>query len=92
MTAPPALRVSEAAVELSGKTILEHVSFEVGTGEFARLCGPNGGGKTTLLKAVLGLVPLRAGMIEVRGLPPPEARRRVGYLPQTKSFGHAFSP
>jgi ABC-type Mn2+/Zn2+ transport system ATPase subunit len=90
MTAPPALRVSEVTVELSGKTILEHVSFEVGAGEFACLCGPNGGGKTTLLKAVLGLLPLGAGKIEVRGLPPREARRRVGYLPQTKSFGHAF--
>jgi zinc transport system ATP-binding protein len=85
-----ALRVSEATVELSGKTILEHVSFEVGRGEFACLCGPNGGGKTTLLKTVLGLIPLRSGHVEVRGLPPPEARRAVGYLPQSKSLGNGF--
>ena len=47
--------------------MLEDVSFEVGRGEFCCLCGPNGGGKTTLLKAVLGLVPLAAGTIEVLG-------------------------
>jgi zinc transport system ATP-binding protein len=90
MTAPPALRVREAAVELGGELILDHVSFEVERGEFACLCGPNGGGKTTLLKAALGLLPLRGGQIDVHGQTPREARRRVGYLPQSKSFGHAF--
>lgn len=90
MSAPLALKVSQATVDLSGKTILEDVSFEVMRGEFACLCGPNGGGKTTLLKAVLGLLPLRSGRIEVRGLSPRDARRGVGYLPQTKSFAPSF--
>ncbi len=90
MSAPPALKVSGATVDLSGKTVLEDVSFEVARGEFACLCGPNGGGKTTLLKAALGLLPLRSGRIEVRGLAPREARRDVGYLPQAKSFAPSF--
>ncbi len=90
MSPPLALKVSEATVDLSGRTILEDVSFEVARGEFACLCGPNGGGKTTLLKAALGLLPLRSGRIEVRGLSPREARRGVGYLPQMKSFAPSF--
>ena len=62
--------------------------------EFLCLLGPNGGGKTTLLKAVLGLAAPRAGRILVLGEPPEKARRRVGYLPQRKGFarglpGHA---
>lgn len=90
MSSPLALKVSHATVELSGKCVLEDVSFEVARGEFACLCGPNGGGKTTLLKAALALLPLRSGRIEALGLPPRDARRGVGYLPQTKSFGQAF--
>ena len=49
-------------------------------GEFCCLCGPNGGGKTTLLKAALGLVPIAAGTIEVLGRPPGEGRA-AGRLP-----------
>ena len=90
MSAAPALKVERATVEQSGKTVVEDVSFEVARGEFACLCGPNGGGKTTLLKAALGLLPLRSGRIEVQGLPPREARRSVGYLPQAKSFAPTF--
>ena len=53
-------------------------------------CGPNGGGKTTLLKAVLGLLPVAPGRIEVLGEPPERGRRRVGYLPQRKAFAQTF--
>ena len=85
-----ALSVRQAAVAIAGKLVLEDVSFEVARGEFICLCGPNGGGKTTLLKAVLGLLPLRAGEIEVLGQPPGRAQRTVGYLPQTKAFAQGF--
>jgi zinc/manganese transport system ATP-binding protein len=86
----PALRLEKVAVTLDGRSLLEDVSFEVARGEFCCLCGPNGGGKTTLLKTILGLVPLASGAIEVLGLPPQRARGRVGYLPQVKSFNPGF--
>lgn len=86
----PALAVRGVAVSLGGRRVLEGVSFEVARGEFAALCGPNGGGKTTLLRAALGLVPLAAGSIEVLGAPPGDAAAAVGYLPQTKSFARGF--
>jgi ABC-type Mn2+/Zn2+ transport system ATPase subunit len=77
-------------VVLGGRRVLDDVSFDVARGEFACLCGPNGGGKTTFLKATLGLVPLGAGSLEVLNTTPQAARRRVGYLPQVKTFNPAF--
>ena len=85
-----ALRLRGASVLLNGRRVLDDVSFEVGRGEFCCLCGPNGGGKTTLLKAALGLLPLEAGTIEVLGRAPAQARREVGYLPQAKGFNQGF--
>jgi len=85
-----ALRAAGVGVELDGRRVLDDVSFEVGRGEFCCLCGPNGGGKTTLLKAALGLLPLAAGTIEVLGRTPAQARRQVGYLPQAKGFNPGF--
>lgn len=85
-----ALRARGVTVEHSGRRVLDDVSFEVERGEFACLCGPNGGGKTTLLKAALGLVPLAAGTIEVLGGPPGTSGSAVGYLPQVKAFNASF--
>jgi ABC-type Mn2+/Zn2+ transport system ATPase subunit len=85
-----ALSAREVVVELGGRRVLDGVSFEVGAGEFAALVGPNGGGKTTMLRAALGLVPLASGSIEVLGARPGEAGAGVGYLPQTKSFSGSF--
>ncbi len=85
-----ALRLVGASVRLNGRHVLDDVTFEVGRGEFCCLCGPNGGGKTTLLKAALGLVPLESGRIEVLGRPPEKARPEVGYLPQSKGFNLGF--
>jgi ABC-type Mn2+/Zn2+ transport system ATPase subunit len=89
MTAPMALVARGLEVTRGGRRILEDVSLGVGPGEFLCLLGPNGGGKTTLLKAVLGLVPSR-GSIELFGSAAADGRGRVGYLPQRKGFAHDF--
>jgi ABC-type Mn2+/Zn2+ transport system ATPase subunit len=85
-----ALRLDRVGVALDGHPVLEDVSFQVAAGEFCCLCGPNGGGKTTLLKAVLGLVPIASGSITVLGDTPRKARGSVGYLPQAKAFNPGF--
>jgi zinc/manganese transport system ATP-binding protein len=54
--------------------------------EFVAILGPNGVGKSTLLNAILGLVPLAAGEIRVLRRPPGEANHEIGYLPQRRSF------
>jgi ABC-type Mn2+/Zn2+ transport system ATPase subunit len=85
-----AIRARGVTVDLGPRRVLDDVSFEVDRGEFTALCGPNGGGKTTFLKAALGLLPLRSGQIEVLGTTPEAARPQVGYVPQAKSFNAAF--
>ena len=85
-----ALDIEGLVVELGGVRVLDDVSVHTGASEFLCLCGPNGGGKTTLLKAILGLLAPRAGRIRVLGEPPVAGRRRVGYLPQRKAFAQNF--
>jgi len=85
-----AIEANDVSVVLGGRRVLDGVSLSVRTGEFICLLGPNGGGKTTFLKAMLGLVPLAAGQLRVLGVSPEKARRSVGYLPQRKGFAPDF--
>ncbi len=62
--------------------ILEQVSLTVKRGEFASIVGPNGGGKTTLIKLILGLLQPGSGTIHVLGQSPEKARTDMGYMPQ----------
>jgi zinc transport system ATP-binding protein len=68
----------------AGTPVLEDVSLTVGKGEFVAIAGPNGGGKTTLLRLVLGLERPSSGTVRVFGTPAgrPVAGARIGYLPQ----------
>lgn len=66
--------------------VLAEVSFSVGATEWVGLLGPNGGGKTTLLRLLLGQLTPRTGRIEVLGGAPARRRQRVGYVPQHASI------
>jgi len=82
---PPALTIDKLSVSLSGRTILNEVSFTLAPGEFAGLIGSNGTGKTTLLRTILGLQAASSGGVRVGG----SARggnRAVGYVPQKIVF------
>jgi zinc transport system ATP-binding protein len=70
--------------------VLEDVSFDVQRGEFLGLVGPNGGGKSTLLKIILGLLKPRKGRVSVLGKTPEKGRRSIGYVPQHTSFKREF--
>ena len=61
------LRINDLSVSLGGAPILRHVSLAVEDGAFLALLGPSGGGKSTLLKAVAGLVPLTGGQVLLGG-------------------------
>ncbi|MDM7993498.1 MAG: metal ABC transporter ATP-binding protein [Candidatus Fermentibacter sp.] len=65
-----------------GRPALDGVDFEVSAGDYVAVIGPNGGGKTTLLKVILGLRTPWSGTVEVFGGPPAAARGRIGYVPQ----------
>jgi zinc/manganese transport system ATP-binding protein len=76
----------DATVRLGQRTIWSDVTLSVGPGEFVAVLGPNGVGKSTLVKAALGLVPLSSGTATVLGRPPGDAGHEIGYLPQRRSF------
>lgn len=63
-------------------TVLENVSFSVPKGDYASVVGPNGGGKTTLLRLALGLLQPQGGTVRLFGEQPHKTRFRVGYTPQ----------
>jgi phospholipid/cholesterol/gamma-HCH transport system ATP-binding protein len=66
--APKAIEVSDLVVGFGDKTVLDHLSLDVRTGEIFGLVGASGGGKSVLLRALLGLVPKRQGRINFFGV------------------------
>ncbi|WP_370072342.1 metal ABC transporter ATP-binding protein [Streptacidiphilus sp. MAP5-3] len=84
--AAPVVGLRGAAVRVGGRTLWSGVDLEVQAGEFVAVLGPNGVGKSTLVKVLLGVVPAAEGEIRVLGRRPGEAGSRVGYLPQRRSF------
>lgn len=70
--------------------VLEHVSLSIERAEFFGLIGPNAGGKSTLLKLMLGLLQPDQGVVRLFGEEPASARRRVGYVPQHPTFSRRF--
>lgn len=69
---------------------LEDVNLCVENLDFLSIIGPNGGGKTTLLKLLLGLIKPMRGNIRVLGVKPEHSRRHVGYVPQYTNVDPRF--
>ena len=70
------------APQPSVQPVLDDVSLRVEAGEFLGVIGPNGGGKTTLMKIILGLLKPQQGSVQVFGQAPALVRSRIGYVPQ----------
>jgi zinc/manganese transport system ATP-binding protein len=83
---PTLVEVRQATAVLGGRTVWSQVDATVSAGELVAVLGPNGVGKSTLLKVILGLIPLAEGSIALLGRPPGQANHQVGYLPQRRSF------
>lgn len=75
-----------------GRDVLSRISLRVEQGEFLGILGPNGGGKTTLLKIMLGLLDGYQGTVLIDNVPPHVARQRglVGYVPQRSAAEMSF--
>ncbi|MEZ5534983.1 MAG: ABC transporter ATP-binding protein [Thiolinea sp.] len=70
--------------------VLDNVSLEVADKEFLGIIGPNAGGKSTLLKLILGLLKPQSGSIRILGKNPRQQRRMIGYVPQYPAFSRDF--
>jgi zinc transport system ATP-binding protein len=78
----PAVLVTDLWFSYDGYPVLEDVNLSIPQGDFVSVIGPNGGGKTTLLRLMLGLLRPSRGEVQVFGLNPEKARQRIGYMPQ----------
>jgi zinc transport system ATP-binding protein len=78
----PAIEVRGASYAYDGQDVLSDVNLSVRAGDFMAVIGPNGGGKTTLVKLILGLLAPRTGSVRVLGVDPRSSRPAVGYVPQ----------
>lgn len=87
----PVLELHDAALAYGDRILWSGLDMAVQAGEFIAVLGPNGSGKTSLLKVLLGLTPLAAGTASIAGRPVRRGSRAVGYVPQQRAFD-ATSP
>lgn len=84
------VRLEDVWVQTDRTPILEAIDLSVKGNDFLGIIGPNGGGKTTLLKVVLGLIAPTRGKVSVMGEPPERGRKHIGYVPQHNLFDRDF--
>lgn len=81
------IRIESLGVDYEGTTALKDVNISFYSDDFVGIIGPNGGGKTTLVRSILGLIP-HSGKIHFCGELP--GRRSIGYMPQLNQFDKGF--
>ena len=87
---PPPVCFEEVSFSYNNTEILQNVNLVVNHLDFMAVVGPNGGGKTTFIKLILGLLTPQKGRIRVFGEAPKHIRGRMGYVQQNFRFDHQF--
>jgi ABC-type Mn2+/Zn2+ transport system ATPase subunit len=91
MNHPPAhLQIENVSIAYNGQPVLRDVSFTIPHGTRVAVVGPNGAGKSTLFKALVGLLPVRAGKIFIHGQPLGHHKECVAYVPQREQVDWNF--
>lgn len=88
----PVIEFTNVSFSYDGSPVLSNVNFSISQGEFIGIIGPNGGGKTTLLKLILGFIQPNEGKIKIFGHSPKctLSRCQLGYVPQSLRFDREF--
>ncbi len=86
----PAIQIENVSVYYGQTPAITGICLDVGEGEYLGIIGPNGGGKSTLLKAVLGLVPISSGTVRIYGKEAKGSRTVLGYVPQFSNVDKNF--
>ena len=86
----PIVEFEDVSFAYDGMVVLEDVNLHIHDKEFVWIVGPNGGGKTTLMKIILGLLTPSGGSVEIFGTSPLKARSRIGYMPQHAYLDQRF--
>ncbi len=84
------IEVDDVTFSYNRETVLRDVNLEIRPGDFIAMIGPNGGGKTTLLKLMLGLLKPEKGTIRIIGRSPKKASSSIGYVPQDAHVNRRF--
>ena len=85
-----AVEFNHVNMKYNEQYVLQDINFSIEEKDFMAIIGPNGGGKSTLLKIMLGLLTPDDGEVKVFGKEPKKARDLMGYLPQNPAFEHDF--
>ena len=89
-TPQPLVEIKNLSAGYRHETILEDINLTIEQDDFIGLIGPNGGGKTPLLRVILGLLQPKSGTIQVMGEPPEKGRQHIGYVPQFAEYDAEF--
>lgn len=84
--------ITGARLAFGERVLWDHLDLCVSAGEFIAVLGPNGTGKTSLIKVLLGQVPLSAGTALIEGQPVRPGSDRIGYVPQRTRRGPRSEP
>lgn len=84
------VKIRNLDLKYDEQLVLDDICLDIHEKDFMAIIGPNGGGKSTLLKLILGILKPESGEIEVFGKDPVKARDSMGYLPQNVKFDHDF--
>lgn len=87
---PPAISLRDVTAGYDGRAALEAVTLDIANGSLLAVFGPNGGGKTTLLKLIAGILRPWTGTVETLGVRAGEAARRIAYVPQAELVDWSF--
>lgn len=85
------VHIRGASLAFGSRTLWSGLDLDVEPGEFLAVLGPNGSGKTSLLKVLLGLQPVSAGSVRIAGRAPGSGNRKIGYIPQQRAMEEALT-